>query len=136
MAADIPGSNSSNWLPAILQGTAPADAVSVVTGLLEAWIVVSRLWDRFHYRGMYEILDYDSTLEIMDSQGLTAVLRRREVIRFLQDNVVAIHDHAWGDGEIFAYYHCGVNVRAGVHHRWSGGCAPRAPSEPLLARMC
>ena len=110
MPIDLPGSSSSNWLPTILQGTAPADAISVMTGLLDAWVVVSRLWDRFHYRGMYEILDYDSTLEIMDSQGLTAVLRRREVIRFLQDNVVAIHDHAWGDGEIFAYYHCQPGV--------------------------
>lgn len=45
---------------------------------------------------MYEILDYDSTLDILDPNGETAILIRREVIRFLQNNVVAIHDHYWG----------------------------------------
>jgi hypothetical protein len=59
---------------------------------------------------MYEILDYDSTLEILDPKGEKATLTRREVIRFLQNNVVAIHDHAWGDGEIFAEYHCQPGV--------------------------
>ncbi len=64
------------------------------------------LRDQFRYHGMYEILDYEATLEILDLKGKKAVLTRREVIRFLQDNVVAIHDHAWGDGELFAEYRC------------------------------
>ena len=33
------------------------------------------------------------------------------MIRFLQDNVVAIHDHAWGDGKLFAKYHAGRGFR-------------------------
>jgi hypothetical protein len=56
--------------------------------------------------GMYEILDYDSTLTIKDAKGKRARLERREHIKLLQDNVVAIHDHAWGDGELFAAYRC------------------------------
>ena len=55
---------------------------------------------------MYEILDYESTLDLIDPQGRTAVITRREKLRFLQDNVVAIHDHAWGDGNLFANYRC------------------------------
>ena len=74
--------------------------------LLDAWDLVSQLRDRIGYHGMYEILDYHSTLDISDERGEHALLARREVIRFLQDNVVAIHDHAWGDGDIFAEYHC------------------------------
>ena len=64
------------------------------------------VWQRSQYHGMYEILDYGSTLEIVDARGDTAGLRRREVSRFLQDNGVSIHDHAWGDGEISADYSC------------------------------
>ena len=55
---------------------------------------------------MSEILDHNSTLEVHDAGGEEATITRREVIRFLQDNVVAIHDHAWGDGDIFAEYRC------------------------------
>lgn len=66
--------------------------------------------DKVSYRGMYEILEYDSTLKIVDPKGKKAVLTRREVIRFLQDNVVAVHDHAWGDGQLFAKYQCQPGV--------------------------
>jgi len=64
---------------------------------------------------MYEILDYDATLEIADPRGEKAMFRRREVIRFLQDNVVAIHDHAWGDGELFAKYRCQPGVPVDIY---------------------
>lgn len=80
-----------------------AQALSII---LDAWDVVSQVHDRLGYHGMYEILEYDATLEITDPTGEEANLTRHEVIRFLQDNVVAIHDHAWGDGDLFAEYHC------------------------------
>jgi hypothetical protein len=74
--------------------------------VLDFWELVGQWRDRLSYHGMYEILEYDARLEIMDTRGEEASLVRHEVIRFLQDNVVAIHDHAWGDGEPFAEYHC------------------------------
>jgi hypothetical protein len=55
---------------------------------------------------MYEILEYDSTLELVDPKGETAIFKRRERVKFLQDNVIAFQDRAWGDGEIFADYKC------------------------------
>ena len=89
-------------LPRILQ----KQPVVVLERLIEAWDVLSRLLDKIRYRGLYEILDCDATFEILDPVGKKAVLTRREVVCFLQDNVVAIHDHAWGDGELFAEYRC------------------------------
>jgi hypothetical protein len=74
--------------------------------ILDIWDVAGQLRNRISYHGMYEILEYDATLEIRDPRGQEARLVRHEVIRVLQDNVVAIHDHAWGDGEIFAEYNC------------------------------
>jgi len=80
--------------------------VLILKNLLQLWEFLDSLRDRIGYHGMYEILDYDSTLDIQDAKGEKSTITRREVIRFLQDNVVAIHDHAWGDGDIFAEYHC------------------------------
>lgn len=73
---------------------------------LEAWKLVEQFREKIGYHGMYEILDYEATAEILDPRGEEVVLVRHEMIRFLQDNVVAIHDHAWGDGELFAEYNC------------------------------
>jgi hypothetical protein len=58
------------------------------------------------HEGLYQILDYDLALNIEDKEGREAVLRRRQVVRFLQDHVIAYQDEAWGDGEVVAEYHC------------------------------
>lgn len=60
--------------------------------------------------GVYEILDYNSTLELVDSKGKTAVFKRTQKVKFLQDNVITYQDHAWGDGNLFADYACSPGV--------------------------
>jgi hypothetical protein len=55
---------------------------------------------------MYEILAFDSTLELADPKGEIAIFKRRQRVKFLQDNVIAFQDCAWGDGELFADYEC------------------------------
>lgn len=62
------------------------------------------------HEGMYEILEYDFGLELKDRWGKVAVLKRRQEVRFLQDNVIAYEDQAWGDGKIFAGYRCSPGV--------------------------
>lgn len=102
-------------LESALKNITQADPVEILTRLLTVRDFVSRLWDKIHYRGMYEILDYDSTIDLRDTQGTKAILTRREEIRFLQDNIVAIHDHAWGDGELFAKYQCQPGVPVDIY---------------------
>lgn len=55
-------------------------------------------------RGIYEVLDYESILELKDPKGELAVFQKREKVRYLQDNVMAYQDQAWGDGEILINY--------------------------------
>jgi hypothetical protein len=77
---------------------------------------------RERHEGMYEILDYDSTLELMDPEGETAVFKRREQVKFLQDNVIAFQDRAWGDGKIFADYKCSPGIEVDRYQegdRWN-----------------
>ena len=87
----------------------------VLKNLLDSLTLAEQLRDRLTYHGMYEILDYDSTLTIKDAKGKRAKLERREHIKLLQDNVVAIHDHAWGDGELFAKYQCRPGTPVGFY---------------------
>lgn len=106
MAESQQGSWWQGKLLSIIHLFTEGGLILFLRNLLDAWDLVSQLRDRIGYHGMYEILDYHSTLDISDERGEHALLARREVIRFLQDNVVAIHDHAWGDGELFAAYRC------------------------------
>jgi len=61
-------------------------------------------------QGMYEVLNFEYSLELLDIEGREAVIRKREVVRFLQDNIIAYQDQAWGDGDIFAEYKCSPGI--------------------------
>ncbi len=53
----------------------------------------------------YEVLNYQSTLTLHDTKGTRATFDRTQQIRFLQDGVSAILDHAWGNGILITNYH-------------------------------
>ena len=78
--------------------------------LLDLYRFLSQFIKRDAHEGMYEILDYDSTLELMDPFGEIAIFKKRQQVKFLQDYVIAFQDYAWGDGEIFADYRCSPGV--------------------------
>ncbi len=72
--------------------------------------------------GIYEILEYEGTLELADLKGQTAIFRKRLRVKFLQDDVVAFHDHVWGDGRSLAAYICWPGVFADLYRegdRWN-----------------
>ena len=54
--------------------------------------------------GMYKVLDYESTLEILDEKGKKAHFSKRKKVKYLQDNIVVYQDCAWGDGKILLNY--------------------------------
>jgi hypothetical protein len=61
-------------------------------------------------RGLYEVLEYESTLELLDSSGKLARYSKRQQVRYLQNNIIAYQDQAWGDGEILVNYRCSPGV--------------------------
>ena len=103
------------WLAIAGRVVGPVDVLGLIPKLVEVWKALDHLLGELRYRGMYEILDYDATLEIADIRGEKAKLTRREHIRFLQDNVVAIHDHAWGDGRFLCNYQCQPGVPVDIY---------------------
>lgn len=60
--------------------------------------------------GLYEVLDFEHTLELCDPLGQQAIFHKRATVRLLQDHVAAYVDQAWGKGEIFADYRVSPGV--------------------------
>ena len=60
--------------------------------------------------GVYEVLDYESTLEILDPRGMVAKFNKTEKVRFLQDNVIAIQDQLWGINKNIYNYKCSPGI--------------------------
>ena len=65
---------------------------------------------RWRKPGMYEVLDFESTLEILDPRGMVASFQKSERVRFLQDNVIAIQDQLWGFKKNIYDYKCSPGI--------------------------
>lgn len=79
---------------------------------------VTMLWDLYQigkqwwpgHTDIYEILDYEANVELLDPQGEKAIFRKRQKVKFLQNNIIAFEDYAWGDGDVLAAYTCSPGV--------------------------
>jgi hypothetical protein len=72
----------------------------------KAWHLARQVLQAWSYRGMYEVLEHETTLELKDRAGKRATFEKEKRVRYLQDNIIAYHDQAWGDGEILLDYRC------------------------------
>lgn len=89
--------------------------------LLEIGQALVAYLKRSRQQGIYEILDYETTLEL-SATGKTAHFLKRQKVRFLQNHVISFQDRAWGDGEIFADYQCAPGIvadRYQIDDRWN-----------------
>ena len=90
----------------------PDKLLSALLGLpwadvvVKAWKTIQKMMHRQSSQGMYQVLEYESTLELKDRGGQKATFRKREQVLYLQDSIIAYQDQAWGDGEILLSYRC------------------------------
>lgn len=70
----------------------------------EAWKLGRKILRGLAEEGMYEVLEYESTLELQDRDGKKALFRKRKKVRYLQNDIIAYQDYGWGDGENFLDY--------------------------------
>jgi hypothetical protein len=70
------------------------------------WTTGKDLLSRLRGQGLYEVLEYESTLDLKGIGGKRAAFRKRQKVRYLQDNIIAYQDQAWGDGKILLNYRC------------------------------
>jgi len=90
----------AGWLTSLLL------SVSWLEILPDLARVARFLWEKLTESGMYEVLDYESTLELLDKTGRQARFSKREEVRYLQNNIIAYQDQSWGDGQILIGYRC------------------------------
>jgi hypothetical protein len=72
----------------------------------ELWKVGKKVMRGMANEGVYEVLDYETTLELHDSKGRKATLKKCQKVRYLQNHIIAYQDQAWGDGKILVNYRC------------------------------
>ena len=78
--------------------------------LAEIWKLLRQLWQGLADEGLYEVLEYDSVLELMDSHGKTARFQTRERVRSRGEPDSHLPTGAWGDGKILLGYRCTPGV--------------------------
>lgn len=78
--------------------------------LTETWMHGRKLLNGMASEGIYEVLDYEMNLDLHDTKGKRASYRKRQKVRYLQNNVIAYHDQAWGDGEILLDFRCSPGI--------------------------
>lgn len=74
--------------------------------LAEIWRITRKLWKGMADEGMYEVLEYESRLELLDKHGKRARFTKRQRVKYLQNNIIAYQDQAWGNGDILLDYRC------------------------------
>ena len=71
-----------------------------------------KLWRGMADEGMYEVLEYETTVELKNKLGNKATLTKRQKVKYLQNNIIAYQDHGWGDGDILLDYKCSPGIEA------------------------
>jgi len=66
--------------------------------------------------GVYEVIEYECTLELKDKDGKHATIHKRKKIRYLQDYITTYLDEAWGSGEILLDYQCSPGIPVDEYH--------------------
>ena len=84
----------------------------------QLWKIGRKIIQGLANQGMYEVLEYESTLELLDDKGKRASFQKRMKVRFLQNEIIAFQDYAWGDGDILRNYKTG---RGRVVDRYRSG---------------
>lgn len=84
--------------------------------LADAWRYARKVFRGLANEGMYKVLDYETTLELLNKKGTRARFKKRKHVRYLQDNIIAYQDHAWGDGNILLDHRCTPGKRVD-HYR-------------------
>ncbi|MCA0457136.1 MAG: hypothetical protein LCI00_24405 [Chloroflexi bacterium] len=95
-------SDSSNLssLASLLSVLLNSDFIRLLITEIVQW------WNTSRFHGTYRVEAHHVTLDLTDAGGRLVKYTKRQRVTFLQNNVFAIQDQAWGDGNIFAHYMC------------------------------
>lgn len=96
--------NSLTRLTAILLGLPWVELVP------EAWKLGRKILRGLADEGMAEVLELESTLELLDKTGKNAIYRKRKKVRYLHNDIIAYQDSGWAEGKYFIDYQVSPGV--------------------------
>ncbi len=112
----------SSQLYAFARQILAAFSLDSIPTIFELFRSLQEILGQGAHEGLYEMVEYDAQVELVDSRGERAHLEKRLRVKFLQDNVIAFQDHAWGNGEVLADYRCSPGVEVDRYQdgdRWN-----------------
>lgn len=98
------------WLSILTRFISAGSDFSWLKSIGQFWSFIRKWLRSRSFDGTYEVLDYESILELKDQDGKNAVVKKCEKVRYLQDNIITYQDQAWGDGKILEDYRCTPGV--------------------------
>lgn len=75
-----------------------------ITIVADALRWAQKMFNTLAYDGMYEVLEQECTLELLDRAGKKARFRKRKKVRYLQNDIIAHQDYGWADGKYLLDY--------------------------------
>lgn len=93
--------SNNTWVARWLSNGLGLPWLQIVRILWELW---QNLMSELGNSGIYETMDYESTLELLNPSGTKARFSKHKKIRYLQNNIIAYQDYAWGDGKMLLNY--------------------------------
>jgi hypothetical protein len=107
---------------AALTSEEAAGVVAAMALALLALVTVYALWVRERYGGIYEILTSQLIWNLEAQDGSLARVTKRNRVRFIQNNVLAIPDYIWGDGAMSSDYTCTPGKKVAEHQEGAKNC--------------
>jgi hypothetical protein len=91
MAANPAKDPRQSLLSSLANSLAGMPIWDLVTGVYR---LGKKVWYAYTMGSLYEVLEHESTLELLDARGVTAHFRKRQKVCYLQDNIIAYQDQA------------------------------------------
>jgi hypothetical protein len=100
-----------------MQPSAKANLISAIFTNLPWSKIMADIWKSFQRnlkeltsQGIYQVQKYEMHLTLHDPKGERASYQKQQKVRYLQNNVIAFHDQAWGDGEFLLNFRCSPGI--------------------------
>jgi hypothetical protein len=89
-----------------MSGADPSNLSSLISVLIGSFELIGKaisfgkkVGRGFSNEGIYEVLEFENTLEILNKSGTKAKIKKRMLVKYLQDNILSFTDFAWTNGK-------------------------------------
>lgn len=107
---------------AALKSDVAAGIIAALALVLLVGVTLYALSVRERYGGIYEIVTSELEWDLTAADGREAFVTKKNKVRFIQNNVLAIPDYIWGDGSTKSEYSCNVGQKVAEFQEGAKTC--------------